>query len=172
MAFDREDSAETARMLELAIAQIEMSVRDADGSVESLVQSVISMADSIRNIEQELRRSPEEDEGEEITEAIRVHCALATQKMEEAITAFQFYDKLSQRLSHIRDCLGALAALILTAHRQHHELWCDLQKKTRSIYSMEQEQTILKAVISGVSADHAQETMNQEYPSMTGIDLF
>ncbi len=171
----RYDSQQTARTLELAVAQLEMSVKDADSSIETLIDSIISMAGNFRNIERESCNSSEHHMHDTIATNIREYCAKADLELQRAITAFQFYDKLSQRLTHIGDCLAALTELVTTPQAQlSPDPWHALQEKARSVYSMEQEQVMFKTLTSGLTADKARELIEEKNLSteFTDIELF
>ena len=92
---------ETILMLALSVAQIEMSMRDSDGSVEVLSNSFTSMMGQVKLIERTAASLPETAETAAVRTAIIENCNMVGEMMRSAIVAFQFYDKLSQRLGHV-----------------------------------------------------------------------
>ncbi|MCP4322706.1 MAG: hypothetical protein GY787_12845, partial [Alteromonadales bacterium] len=80
----------------------------------------------------------------------------ALDKVHSAIIAFQFYDKLSQRLDHVSESLSALTTLIGNPAELYSPIaWQSLQESIRSKYTMEAERQIFDKVISGVSIEEA-----------------
>jgi len=169
-----DDPHGTARMLELAIVQIETAVEDADASVMDMIASVTTMARSIQKIERDLRRLPDDDQYQWIKASIHDHCEVATGRMDAATRAFQFYDKLTQRFSHVRGCLEELARLILLPQQHDAALWERLKEKIRSVYSLQQEQAIFKALMEKATDEVMNEEAGQKQKgsSAGSIDLF
>jgi len=107
---------ETVLMLNLAVAQIEMSMKDGDQSVNTLIDSFTTMSGSIQVIELAANDLPDDSQDKgylsRIRDVITSNSEMVSLKMQEAIVAFQFYDKLTQRLSHVSSSLSALAVLV------------------------------------------------------------
>ena len=99
---------ETVLMLNLAVAHIENAMKDGDESVNTLANSFTTM---IGNTEVIRLAMESLDDGNEKM-AIRENCEEIHNKMQSAIIAFQFYDKLTQRISHVANSLSALGDLV------------------------------------------------------------
>lgn len=153
---ENKDAEEIARALKLAIAQIDMSMRESDESVKKLISSIINMTGVLRQIKHSLEAHGDETVCEGYKE-IRKQTNIAEQSMHEAVTAFQFYDRLSQRFSHIEENLQSVAELVVKPDEVHAELWQRLEKKMRSVYSTEQEQTLYLALLHGISKDEIEQ---------------
>lgn len=162
---------ETVLMLNLAVAQIEMSMKDGDQSVNTLIDSFTTMSGSIQVIELAAKDLPDDssdgtpDAGylSRIRDVITSNSEMVSLKMQEAIVAFQFYDKLTQRLSHVSSSLSALAVLVSDPQKIYSIYeWQGLQEKIRATYSMEDEQQMFKAILSGSSVTEALELMHSE----------
>lgn len=147
---------ETILMLALSVAQIEMSMRDSDGSVEVLSNSFTSMAGQVKMIERTAASLPESAETAEARAAIIENCASVGDMMRSAIVAFQFYDKLTQRLNHVTSSLGSLADLISDVRRLYNPYeWLGMQEKIRSRYTMEEERLMFEAIMQGKTIKQA-----------------
>lgn len=145
---------ETVRMLHLSVAQIEMAMRDGDESVNTLSNSFTSMAGSVEVIAQAAQELPEA--AANLRGGILTHCAKVSAQMHATIIAFQFYDMLSQRLSHVSHSLEAMAELLDDGQRLHSPFeWQALQQKIRSRYSMRIEQEMFDALLKGASIPEA-----------------
>jgi len=146
-----EDTQETVQSLELAIAQIGMSLQESEDSVGILISAITAMSHCVKNIEGEFT-APDKPQSE-ITRPVHKECRKAETAMQQAITAFQFYDRLSQRFLHIQENLRAVANVIRAPGKQHHSLWQELHEKTGSLYSLEQEQRMYQALLDGLPAE-------------------
>jgi hypothetical protein len=75
---------------------------------------------------------------------------------QQAIIAFQFYDRLSQRLAHVCASLADLSALVADpARAQSREEWVRLQESIRSKYTSAEERQMFEAVLAGVPVREA-----------------
>lgn len=147
---------ETVRMLHLSIAQIDMSLREGDDSIQKLSGSFTSMIDSVQTIRNTMDVFNNDDKHKDIVETIIIENDKVSSKMQESVIAFQFYDKLSQRLSHVSHALGALAELVGDQGRLYNpNEWSGLQGKIRARYSMREEQEMFDLLLSGASIEEA-----------------
>ena len=147
---------ETILMLALAVAQIEISMRDSNGSVEVLSNSFTSMIGQVKMIERTAAALPDTPEGADARTAIVDNCTIIGETMHSAIVAFQFYDKLTQRLSHVTSSLGALADLVADVRRLYNPYeWLGMQEKIKSRYTMEEERLMFDAMMEGKSVKQA-----------------
>jgi hypothetical protein len=71
--------------------------------------------------------------------------------MQHAIVAFQFYDRLSQRLSHVCHSLADLSSLVADGDRAlRRDEWVKLQESIRSKYTSAEEREMFEAALAGV----------------------
>lgn len=147
---------ETILMLALAVAQIEISMRDSNGSVEVLSNSFTSMVGQVKMIERTAAALSDTEEGADAKATIIDNCAVIGETMRAAIIAFQFYDKLTQRLSHVTSSLGSLADLVSDVRRLYNPYeWLGMQEKIKSRYTMEEERLMFDAMMAGKSVKQA-----------------
>lgn len=147
---------ETILMLALAVAQIEMSMRDSDESVEVLSNSFTSMVGQVKMIEKTVASLPDTAETADAKAAMVGSCATVGEMMRAAIVAFQFYDKLTQRLSHVSSSLGTLADLISDTRRLYNPYeWLGMQEKIKSRYTMVEEGLMFDAIMQGKTVRQA-----------------
>src|SRR5487761_2157682 len=99
---------ETTLMMELAIGQIEAAMKDSNASVDVLTDSFTTMAGYLHMIISTLTTLPEEGETGETKKTVLEAANHVTGMVHNSIVAFQFYDKLSQRISHVSHSLAAL----------------------------------------------------------------
>jgi hypothetical protein len=147
---------ETILMLALAVSQIEMSMRESDGSVEVLSNSFTSMVGQVKMIERTVAALADTAETTDAKAAIVSSCTTVSEMMHSAIIAFQFYDKLTQRLSHVTSSLGSLADLVNDQRRLYNPYeWLGMQEKIKSRYTMEEERLMFEAIMQGKTVKQA-----------------
>jgi hypothetical protein len=93
----------------------------------------------------------------------------------QAIVAFQFYDRLSQRLAHVNHGLAWLAELVGDQDQAASAAaWAALQGKIRARYSMPEEVEMFEAVLlRGLTVEQAiREFMEKMNSKGDDIELF
>ena len=148
--------SETVRMLNLAVAQISMAMHEGEDSVGSLTNSFTGMVGNVDDI----AAVATGEQGKALPEAVRTsvlsHCASVQSGIQQSIVAFQFYDRLSQRLDHVRFALESLSGLVADKSRLYNpEEWDALQQGIRSKYSMQEEQDMFEALLNGATTEEA-----------------
>lgn len=147
---------ETVLMLELAAVQIEVAMKDSNASVEVLTDSFTSMAGYMRMISDTLQSLPDVGEAGAVKQNLIGVSEHVSTMVHQAIIAFQFYDKLVQRLSHVGHSLGSLSDLVSDQRRLYNPYeWVSLQERIRSKYSMHEEVEMFNAVMQGVPVQEA-----------------
>jgi len=148
---------ETVLMLNLAVAQIDESMNEGNSSVATLSGSFTGLATNLRDIQSSiLQMKDEDDDTDKLRLIIEGSTTTALDKVHSAIIAFQFYDKLTQRLDHVSQSLGALTALITDPTALYSPVeWRALQTSIRSKYTMEEERNMFDKVIAGVPIEEA-----------------
>lgn len=139
---------ETVLMMELAVGQIEGAMRDSDSSVQVLTDTFTVMARHMGAIAQDAALLPDEGELGEAKRRVSGAATQVTGMVHQSIIAFQFYDRLVQRLSHVSHSLEWLAEVVSDEQRATTpEQWVALQEKIRSRYSMPEEVEMFEAVL-------------------------
>jgi hypothetical protein len=165
---------ETMLMLELAAGQIESAMKDSNTSVDVLTDSFTTMAGYLHMISSTLNTLPDEGEVGDTKKSVLDAANHVTGMVHQSIIAFQFYDKLSQRLGHVCHSLAALNELVGDRQRIFSpQEWVVLQEKIRSKYTTVEECTMFDAVISGMPVKEALEQyMSEMKDKGSDIDLF
>jgi phage-related protein len=168
---------ETILMLGLAIGQIEMAMRDSDESVTVLTDSFTTMAGSLQAIIDAAHKLPQDETTAELRGAIEQNSDFLSGHIQQAIMAFQFYDRLVQRMDHVCRSIDGLAELISDKNRlfQPGE-WVAIQQQIRSKYTMESERIMFDAMLGGASIAEAlalcKDSAPQDKPAGDDIELF
>jgi len=143
---------ETVRLLNLAVAQIEKSMRGGDDSVTALAESFTSVVGNTEVIAQACKKLPDSEEKKTIED----NCHSVTQRVQAAIIAFQFYDILAQRLAHVSYSLASLGGLLSDAEKiQNPYEWSGLQEMIKSKYTLDADKAMFEAIIDGATIEEA-----------------
>jgi hypothetical protein len=139
---------ETILMLNLSMAQIELAMNDSSGSVGELTDSFTSVSGALsamREVAHQLPNSPEVMPAKTEIESLGGE---VEKKIGQAIIAFQFYDRLSQRLSQVCRNLDDLGILVNDPVRLYNPFaWVALQQKIRSKYVTEDDKQMFDTLI-------------------------
>lgn len=147
---------ETVLMLELAAVQIETAMKDSNASVDVLTHSFTTMAGCMQTIADTLKTLPDDGEVGTAKQTLSGVSDSVSGMMHQAIIAFQFYDKLVQRLSHVGLSLGELSDLVADSGRLFNPReWVDLQQRIKSKYSTADEVAMFEAVMQGLPVHEA-----------------
>lgn len=161
---------ETVRMMNLAVAQIEMSMKEGDDSVDTLTDAFTTMAARVKVVETLAKEKL--NEGNDMEDII-TQCDAISSEMQHAIIAFQFYDKLTQRLSHVSSSLGQLVDLVGDNTRLYNPVeWSLLQEKIKSKYTMPAEHHMFELMMQGMSIDDILNEKMVVTESNDDIELF
>ena len=159
---------DTLTMLGISIAQIRTSLSDSNSDVDMLTRNFSTIADKILTIKDS---TDSLSNGHVNMDAeVQLIGAAATEahaKIGQAVIEFQFFDRMSQRLSHVIQSLDAISSLIKDPDRiQDPMAWMKLQSHLHDSYSMESERVMFQSIVNGASIDEAiaiyHEASNQE----------
>jgi hypothetical protein len=176
-AADWTPEQQIARMLDLCEAQIEAALSESDVAVDALTKSFTGLADVARSIRTLGANLPVELQGAAIA-GIDEKVSAISQQMAAAVVAFQFYDKLTQRLGHVRYSLSTLAMFVCDrSQASERDQWRKLFTTLRRLYRTEEERQIFQLMVEGASAEEARSQAQQTTQTMrrsgTGdVELF
>lgn len=143
---------ETVMMLDVAVAQIRNSMADGDASVTALGESFTFMMEQIQVVDRLAAALPPGTERDKLTSISQSVAA----KMGDAVTSFQFYDKLVQRLSHVCNSLDQLADLVADGSRIYNpQAWAALQELIKSKYTVNTDRRMFDAILHGSTVEQA-----------------
>lgn len=150
-----EGSAELRGFLELGVAQLDAALRESEGRVENLAAAVSAVVSDARVLAAQMHAvdAGSAECSRESRARIQDIVASLNSHVEDAITSLQFYDKLVQRLTHIREGLAipsdssANGAPRTALEREA------LLEQVRSHYSMVEERVLFDFMMRGLSAE-------------------
>lgn len=163
---------ETILMLGVAIGQIEVVMHDGNESVGVLTDSFTAMSNAVDAISEAAQGLPDDEATRPVRDTIDSNSAFVTEQMQKAIVAFQFYDRMAQRLDHVCRSIDALAELIANTKRLYNpDEWVAIQEKIRSKYTIESERVMFDAILNGASVHEALELSRQQTSAGGGDDI-
>lgn len=155
---------ETVAMLCLAVAQIETTLTDSSRSVGELTDSFTQMAAESAKISDLCEQAPSAEQWLVVRNQIQSMSQGILQRMNRVVVAFQFYDRLSQRMGHVNSSLTHLGDLIGDSKRVYSAAeWCKIQDEIRSNYSMESERLMFDMIMRGESVEAALALYRHEF---------
>lgn len=150
---------ETVVMLEVAAGQVEAAMKDSNSSVEVLMDTFTSLAATLQHIELALDTLPDTVGNGLVKGEIQQNTRIVADKVHHAIIAFQFYDKLVQRLDHVCHGLAGLSRLVADRRRLYDPAeWKTLQDEILAKYTMVEERAMFEAVLGGATVKEALDT--------------
>ncbi|AHF01652.1 hypothetical protein THIAE_07690 [Thiomicrospira aerophila AL3] len=158
-ALGAKEVQETILVLNLSIAQIELSITEGDHSVNALIDTFRFMTqhiEEIQSVSNMLKPVLEEhDEFASHYSLLKAQAVELADKMQQAIIAFQFYDKLSQRLQHVSGGLSGLAEIVSHEMRVKDEAeWHAFKQAVRKGTSMREEEELFELIFDQQKSTH------------------
>jgi hypothetical protein len=136
-----------AKMVGLCETQMESALQESDQAVEALVKAFSGLVDTSRQIGALAGTLSAAEPGAD-TQVMQEQLAEMSKQMSSAIVAFQFYDKLTQRMGHVRYSLSALALFVCNRKQiQQPEQWQRLHAQLRRLYRTEAEREVFQMVM-------------------------
>lgn len=148
-------AAELRRFLELGAAQLDAAIRESDSRVDKLATAVTAVASDARELGAQLQTLDSGDaaQGQQARGRIRDLIGQLDTHVQETIVSLQFYDKLIQRLTHVRDGLAIPSDSTVAAMDPARSDWNAMLDQVRSRYSMVEERVLFDFMMRGLSAD-------------------
>ncbi len=164
---------EMVRLLDLGIAQIEAALAESDDGIAAFSGSFAGIVGELKAMEQAVWEIPSDQAPAELVDTVEGYRQAIAKSVNTAVVGMQFYDQLVQRLSHVRDGLACLAALVADESRARlPAAWSDLKQTLRAMYSMSQERNLFDAVIKGGTPEQATSGMATPIATQCEVEWF
>ncbi|MBA57336.1 MAG: hypothetical protein CMK89_23050 [Pseudomonadales bacterium] len=162
---------ETISMLCLAMAQIETTLTDSSKSVDELSTTFTGMAQDAKKVMNLCEHADSSDKWETQRVDIMAASQQMHQQMQRAIVAFQFYDRLTQKLHHVNESLTHLGDLISDSSRLYNPgEWSKIQQEIRSNYTMECERLMFDHIMKGATIREALELYRHQFEQTESLN--
>ena len=157
---------ETIVMLYLAVCQIETSVVESNHSVDQLTRSFTQLAEHSQEVNRRLQQISEPQQLAALQKMVSDDTEEVHNQVAGAVTAMQFYDRISQRLDHVARSLERMTEVMGTSDRINDpEAWKQIQGEVKSSYSMEAERIMFEHIMRGASVKEALEIYRHHFDS-------
>lgn len=166
---------QTARMLALCEAQMEAATQDSDAAVDTLVSAFTELMNAVRDLSNMSKVNTTDELQSRALDDINNRCTQLSSQVAAAVMAFQFYDKLSQRLGHVRYSLSTMALFICDrSNSQRPEHWEKLLSTLGRLYRTAEERAIFDSIAGSLSlkVDGGEEPLSKEMSDAGSIELF
>ena len=144
-----------AELTRLAAAQIQVGISEADESVNQLTDSFTDIVNQDRMLRELVETLPEDSEVLPIKQSITSQSSALGANVRNSIIAFQFFDRMCQRLEHSIDCLKELSAIEESNFQQHIDEIERLKSKIYKSYTMEEERALYDEILTKSDFDQA-----------------
>lgn len=168
-----ESASACTRALAAATMQIDLALREAEGPVEELGETIRRLAMFLRDLRL-AEDTPGAGKPDPRLEQLRIELNAGIEKL-------QFYDRMVQHLSHVRDYLSGIANRLAegsatTGGRDpvfDHEAWESLRDKLRTRLISEAQRQLLDLMLPPPdSKPETQAAKTDERPAHGSIELF
>jgi uncharacterized protein YoxC len=154
---------ETVNMLYLAVCQIEATMADSNNSVDTLTRSFTSLANHTSDVSEQVQTLTQPEELQRFKEDISTTAAEMKQNINASICAFQFYDRVCQRLDHVARSLEKVSQVMESeASISNPDAWRKIQLDIKGSYTMEAEHRMFEYIMRGGSVREALEIYHKE----------
>lgn len=126
-------------------SEINMLLKNSSPEQKASLTKISDLINTINDINDEDAKS-----------RIQASIDKASRLIQDTIVAFQFYDRLSQRLHQIVSSLGMMSQLIADRQRLHNPYeWAELQDSIKSRYTIDADRIMFDALLAGASIEES-----------------
>lgn len=155
------------QFLNLGVAQLDAAVRESDSQVDKIAQCLASITADVQRFESSLPAGDAGASGTEMVNSVRA-------SVQGVVRALQFYDKLIQRLTHVRSGLAIPADATADLSAAVKADWNDILDQVRARYSMVEERVLFDFMMRGLRAEQMLKALQslREASSPGELELF
>ena len=147
---------ELGQFLNLTSGEIKVSMREANGVVQTLTKTFMQMVGDVHEIQLAAEKLAAKGEDAAIKQEIIDKCNAYLDKVQDGTVGFQFYDKMTQRLNHTSGNLKKLMQMTEEPEALSSvEKWQALKQDIEQSYTMEEDRVLFKALMKGDSIQQA-----------------
>ncbi len=155
---------ETVNMLYLAVCQIETTLADSNNSVDTLTASFTALATHTNSVSEEVQKLTEPTELEAFKEDITDTAKELQTNISASVQAFQFYDRVCQRLDHVARSLESVSGILECDEKiVSPNEWKTVQESIKSSYTMEAERIMFEFIMRGGNVNEALEIYKHHF---------
>jgi len=145
----------SAQLTRLAAAQIRVAVNESNDNVATLSDSFTNIVNQDKLIRHSIEQLPADPDTQKIKDEISALSTELRANINNAIVAFQFYDRLCQRLDHTSQCLKKLSEIEENKLQSSADEVIKLRDNVYNHFTMIEERLLFDAVLSSKDFEHA-----------------
>lgn len=160
--------------MSLMIGELKLATKDASHSVNELTRTFMEMVRDVHEIKACAERaSTQKDTNASLQEIIAVSNTFLD-KVQAGTVGFQFYDKMTQRISHASNSMQRSLTLFgNTSVTADSPGWEQLRKDIEGRYNTEQDRTLYSSIMEGKSVKDAVELASAKQTTKAdNVELF
>ena len=147
---------ETINMLYLAVCQIEATLADSNQEVDTLTHSFTQLAKHTNEVSDQIQNLTRVEEFQVFKKDLSNTAQEMTQQITASIQAFQFYDRVCQRLDHVARGLEKVTKVMgKQDQRDNPTAWRQIQNDIKNSYTMEAERIMFEYIMRGGTVSDA-----------------
>lgn len=151
--------SEAGSLLDLFATQIQAALDESSGPMERLVKACGEIAENNSSLLHDIEAAQDVHAARM---AVLKHCQTENQRLARLVTAFQFYDRLTQELQHVHEGLSLVAgALYRVSGSPRAVHWPSIHERIRERFSMERERLLFDVLLGRMTPDDALERCDE-----------
>ncbi|MGB0496017.1 MAG: hypothetical protein ACPGJI_06645 [Kangiellaceae bacterium] len=143
-------SANQITLLQLAAAQLAISLKETEQPFDDLSKLFIEIVEGFNEIESLLSSGNSTD-----LERVKDLHSTTQGRVKNAVIDFQFYDRMTQRLNHILSNIQDAIDSMGKCDSVDDEYWQEIFAKIEKSYTMREEKQLYESIRSGIGFDEA-----------------
>ncbi|WP_245792259.1 hypothetical protein [Teredinibacter waterburyi] len=157
---------ETINMLYLAVCQIEATMADSNKAVDTLTGSFALLANHTNAVSAQINQLSKIEQLDAFKQDLTATATEMNSNISSSIEAFQFYDRVCQRLDHVARSLEKVTELMQTENSIHDPAaWRQVQLGIKSSYTMEAERIMFEFIMRGGKVKDALDIYRHHFES-------
>ena len=144
-----------AQLTRLAAAQIRVAVTESGDNIDVLTHSFREIVNQDNQIRENIEQLPNDSETKKIKDDIARLSTELRANVNNAVVAFQFYDRLCQRLDHTSKCLKRLSEIEDHHLKSSSDELIKLRDNVYNHFTMIEERQLFDAVLSSKDFEQA-----------------
>ncbi len=141
------DSLETVWALKLAVGKVDVLLQESETGVGNLAAAITCVAKAVADAKVQTCHFDMKGEISDIASELSWQLENAEANLQEAFTALQFYDRMSQRIEHTREIMTAVVSVLEMDEKLHGDEWQRLHEKLSTVYTAEQTRALLDQAV-------------------------
>lgn len=175
-----ETSRESARAIAAATSQVDLALKEAEWPVDQLGTNITRMSTELEDLRATLRLQERSPGDPTVARDLGKSIELLHAELGSAIQQVQFYDRMFQHLSHVRDYMAAVGARLAAqaeddetgdrSAQETHPAWEEMRRRLHAKLVSEPQRELLDTMLPPAASTRTNE--RRERAALGSIELF